>query len=100
MKRFITGTKPFFGVGAKVLKPLPATDPPTTRRRARGIRQGTTMFKLDHFRLNSRRALLFGALAIGALALSASASAAPLPLFPFIMTPPVQSQDAQVQAAP
>jgi lipoprotein-anchoring transpeptidase ErfK/SrfK len=58
------------------------------------------MFKLDHFRLNSRKALVFGALAIGALALSASASAAPLPLFPFIMTPPVQSPEPQVQAAP
>jgi lipoprotein-anchoring transpeptidase ErfK/SrfK len=58
------------------------------------------MFKLDGFRLNSRKALAFGALAIGALALSASASAAPLPLFPFIPAPPIQSPEPQVQVAP
>jgi lipoprotein-anchoring transpeptidase ErfK/SrfK len=62
------------------------------------------MFKLDHLKLNSRRAasnlLAFGALAIGTLALSASASAAPLPLFPFFMTPPVQAYEPPVQAAP
>ena len=62
------------------------------------------MFKLDHLKLNSRRAasnlLAFGAFAIGTLALSASASAAPLPLFPFFMTPPVQAYEPPVQAAP
>jgi lipoprotein-anchoring transpeptidase ErfK/SrfK len=62
------------------------------------------MFKLDHSKLNSRRAasnlLAFGAFAIGTLALSASASAAPLPLFPFFMTPPVQAYEPPVQAAP
>ena len=58
------------------------------------------MFKLDCFRLNSRKAIAFGALAIGTLALSAAASAAPLPLFPFIMTKPFQSPEQQPQAAP
>jgi lipoprotein-anchoring transpeptidase ErfK/SrfK len=62
------------------------------------------MFKLDYFKLNTRRAtskfLAFGALAIGTLALSASATAAPLPLFPFILTPPVQAYEPPVQAAP
>jgi lipoprotein-anchoring transpeptidase ErfK/SrfK len=62
------------------------------------------MFKLDHLKLNTRRAtskfLAFGALAIGTLALSTSASAAPLPLFPFILTPPVQAYEPPAQAAP
>jgi lipoprotein-anchoring transpeptidase ErfK/SrfK len=62
------------------------------------------MFKLDHLKLNTRRAtsnlLVFGAFAIGTLALSTSASAAPLPLFPFFMTPPVQAYEPPVQAAP
>jgi len=62
------------------------------------------MFKLDHLKLNSRRAasnlLAFGAFAIGTLALSASASAAPQPLFPFILMPPVQAYEPPVQAVP
>ena len=62
------------------------------------------MFKLDHLKLNTRRAtstlLAFGAFAIGTLALSASAAAAPLPLFPFFMTPPVQSFEPPAPAAP
>jgi len=63
------------------------------------------MFKLDIFKLNSRRAASFGATAFGALALglvaaSTAASAAPLPLFPFILTPPVQAVTPPVQAAP
>jgi lipoprotein-anchoring transpeptidase ErfK/SrfK len=58
------------------------------------------MFKLDCFRLNSRKAITFGVLAIGTLALSGAVSAAPLPLFPFIIPPPFQSPEQQPQAAP
>ena len=58
------------------------------------------MFKLDCFRLDSRKAIAFGVLAIGTLALCGTASAAPLPLFPFIMTPPFQAPEQQPQAAP
>ncbi|MBU6462039.1 MAG: L,D-transpeptidase [Bradyrhizobium sp.] len=57
------------------------------------------MFKLNCFRLNSRKAIAFGALAIGTLAVSGAASAALLPLFPFIVTPPFQAPEQQPQAA-
>jgi lipoprotein-anchoring transpeptidase ErfK/SrfK len=58
------------------------------------------MFNLDTFKLNSRRAVAFGALAIGAIGFSGSAAAAPLELFPFVMTPPAQSAPPPVVAAP
>ena len=45
------------------------------------------MFNLDAFKLNSRRAVTFGALAIGTIAFSGAAAATPLQLFPFIMIP-------------
>jgi lipoprotein-anchoring transpeptidase ErfK/SrfK len=54
------------------------------------------MYDLDALKLNSCRAIAFGALAIGVVAFSGSAAAAPLQLFPFIMTPPTE----QVQPAP
>src|SRR5882762_437784 len=50
------------------------------------------MFNLDAFKLNSRRAAIFGALAIGTIAFSGGATAAtPLQLFPFILIPAPQS---------
>jgi len=58
------------------------------------------MFKLETFKLNSRRAAAFAALAIGAIAVSGSAAAAPLELFPFIMTPPTQVAPPPVAAEP
>jgi lipoprotein-anchoring transpeptidase ErfK/SrfK len=58
------------------------------------------MFNLDTFKLNSRRAVAFGALAISAIGFSGSAAAAPLELFPFVMTPAVQSAPPPVAAAP
>src|ERR1700676_1122264 len=58
------------------------------------------MFNPDTFKLNSRRAAVFGALAIGAVAFSGSAAAAPLEQFPFIMAPPTQYAPPPVQAAP
>src|SRR5689334_24819674 len=100
MKQFITATKPFLAVGAKVPKPLPRRFPPTARQTRRASQQGVAMFKLDCFRLNSRKAIAFGALAIGTLALSGAAFAAPLPLFPFIIPPPFQAPEQQPQAAP
>jgi lipoprotein-anchoring transpeptidase ErfK/SrfK len=54
------------------------------------------MYNLDALKLNSCRAIAFGALAIGVVALSGSAAAAPLPLFSFILTP----QTEQMQPAP
>jgi lipoprotein-anchoring transpeptidase ErfK/SrfK len=54
------------------------------------------MYNLDALKLNSCRAVAFGALAIGVVAFSGSAAATPLPLFPFIMTPPAE----QMQPAP
>jgi lipoprotein-anchoring transpeptidase ErfK/SrfK len=62
---------------------------------AQAIKQGTIMYKLDAFRLNSRYVAAFGALAIGAVAFSTSAAAAPPTLFPFTMQP-VQSAPAQI----
>ena len=54
------------------------------------------MYNLDALKLNSCRAVAFGALAIGVVAFSGSAAATPLPLFPFVMTPPAE----QMQPAP
>jgi lipoprotein-anchoring transpeptidase ErfK/SrfK len=59
------------------------------------------MFDLGAFKLNSRRAVAFGAMAIGAVALSGVAAAAPLQLFPFIEAPPAQwAPPPAVQSAP
>jgi lipoprotein-anchoring transpeptidase ErfK/SrfK len=59
------------------------------------------MFDLGAFKLNSRRAVAFGAMAIGAVALSGAAAAAPLQLFPFIEAPPAQwAPPPAVQSAP
>jgi len=58
------------------------------------------MFNLDILRLNARRAAAVGALAIGTIAFSGAAAAGPLPLFPFITTPPAQSAQPSLQAAP
>jgi lipoprotein-anchoring transpeptidase ErfK/SrfK len=59
------------------------------------------MFDLGAFKLNSRRAVAFGAMAIGAVALSGAAAAAPLQLFPFIEAPPAQwAPPPVVQSAP
>jgi len=59
------------------------------------------MFDLGAFKLNSRRAVAFGAVAIGAVALSGAAAAAPLQLFPFIEAPPAQwAPPPMVQSAP
>jgi len=59
------------------------------------------MFDLGAFKLNSRRAVAFGAVAIGAVALSGAAAAAPLQLFPFIEAPPAQwAPPPVVQSAP
>jgi lipoprotein-anchoring transpeptidase ErfK/SrfK len=52
------------------------------------------MVNLDALKLNSCRAVAFGALAVGVVVFSDPAAAAPLELFPFIMTPPVE-QSAQ-----
>jgi lipoprotein-anchoring transpeptidase ErfK/SrfK len=52
------------------------------------------MHNLVGLRLNSCRAIAFGALAVGVVVFSGSAAAAPLELFPFIMTPPAE-QSAQ-----
>jgi lipoprotein-anchoring transpeptidase ErfK/SrfK len=100
MKQFITATKPFFAFAANVLKRLPARDRGNNTPVERGTDRGRPMFKLDMFRVNSRRGLSFGVLAIGTLALSATASAAPLPLFPFITVSPTQTAEPQLQAAP
>jgi lipoprotein-anchoring transpeptidase ErfK/SrfK len=102
MKQFITSTKPFSASDANLLKPLPATHSPTTRRTgAMGSQnRGRAMFNLDALKLNSRRAAALGAMAIGAIAFSASAAASPLPLFPFMTPPPLQSAPPQLQAAP
>jgi lipoprotein-anchoring transpeptidase ErfK/SrfK len=54
------------------------------------------MYNPDSLKLNSYRAIAFGALAIGVVAFSGSAAATPLPLFPFIMTPPVEQPAPQV----
>jgi lipoprotein-anchoring transpeptidase ErfK/SrfK len=58
------------------------------------------MLNLDALKLNSRRAVAFGALAIGAVVFSGSAAAAPLQLFPFIVTPPTEQQQPAPQIAP
>jgi lipoprotein-anchoring transpeptidase ErfK/SrfK len=52
------------------------------------------MHNLVGLRLNSCRAIAFGALAVGVVVFSGSAAAAPLELFPFIVTPPAE-QSAQ-----
>src|SRR5258707_13335407 len=63
--------------------------------------RGPTVFNLDPFKLNFRRAAAaLGALAIGTIAFSGSAAATPLQLFPFIMTPPAQWAPPPVQSAP
>jgi len=102
MKQFITSTKPFSAFDANLLKPLPATHAPTTRRTgAMGSQnRGRAMFNLNALKLNSRRAAAFGAIAIGAVAFSASAAASPLPLLPFMTPAPLQSAPQQLQAAP
>jgi lipoprotein-anchoring transpeptidase ErfK/SrfK len=48
------------------------------------------MYNLYSLKLNSCRAIAFGALAIGVVAFSGSAAAMPLQSFPFIMTPPAE----------
>jgi lipoprotein-anchoring transpeptidase ErfK/SrfK len=52
------------------------------------------MYNLDTVKLNSCRAIAFGALVIGVFAFTGSAAATPLQLLPFTMTPP------PVQSAP
>jgi lipoprotein-anchoring transpeptidase ErfK/SrfK len=105
MKQFITATKPFFAFDANVRKRFAGTDRPNnTPDRCVKPDRGRHMFKLDALKPNTRRAasnvLALGAFAIGTLVLSASASAAPLTLFPFLMTPPAQTTQPPVQAAP
>jgi lipoprotein-anchoring transpeptidase ErfK/SrfK len=64
---------------------------------AQAVKQGTIMYKLDAFRLNSRYVVAFGALVIGAVALSSPATAASPPLlFSLMIPPPVQSALAQI----
>ena len=58
------------------------------------------MLNLDALKLNSRRAVAFGALAIGAVVFSGSAVAAPLQLFPFIVTLPTEQHPAPQIAPP
>jgi lipoprotein-anchoring transpeptidase ErfK/SrfK len=52
------------------------------------------------FKLDSRHAAALGALAIGTIAFTGAAVASPLPLFPFFLTPPAQSAQPSLQAAP
>src|SRR5258707_9243605 len=58
---------------------------------AQTVKQGTTMFNLDIFKANSRRAAVALGAIVGAVTFSAPAGARPLPVVPFLITPPVQT---------
>jgi lipoprotein-anchoring transpeptidase ErfK/SrfK len=54
------------------------------------------MYNFGAIKLNSCRAIAFGALGIGVVTFSCSAAAAPLQLFPFVMTSPDEQPAPQV----
>src|SRR5258707_10094952 len=58
---------------------------------AQTVKQGTTMFNLDIFKANSRRAAVALGAIVGAVTFSAPAGAGPPPLFSFVLTPPGQN---------
>src|SRR5258707_9008059 len=58
---------------------------------AQTVKQGTTMFNLDIFKANSRRAAVALGAIVGAVTFSAPAGAGPPPLFSFVLTPPGQT---------
>jgi lipoprotein-anchoring transpeptidase ErfK/SrfK len=96
----LISTKPFFESKAIVLKLSPDTHLCKAPKRRRRLHRGRSMYNLDALKLNSCRAIAFGALAIGVVAFSGSAAATPLQLFPFIMTPPVEQPAPQVARPP
>jgi lipoprotein-anchoring transpeptidase ErfK/SrfK len=91
----LISTKPFWEWKAIVLKLSPDICPCKASKRRMGLHRGRSMYNLDTLKLNSCRAITFGALAIGVVAFSGSAAATPLQLFPFVMTPPVEQPAPQ-----